>query len=193
MSICYGIFLVPKTAWYPLSSRMFKGLGVLFKLGLSGVCKYSNKMRDSFWILMNRSNGFRMVGLGINDSCGFSVRILSSSCFSPMLTNVFHQIWSESTRSSIRTYRFFVYDFPSSIRFEYGNICSVSFFLLMCDTNWLIYFLFTRIGNLLGEKNARRAGVASNASMMMAFTIGCFLRYDRFPFKSQLCHTTWRW
>ena len=41
MSIFYGIFLVPKTAWYPLSSRMFKGLGVLVQLGLSGVGKYS--------------------------------------------------------------------------------------------------------------------------------------------------------
>jgi multidrug resistance protein, MATE family len=41
MSICYGIFLAPKTAWYPLSSRMFKGLGVLVQLGLSGVGKYS--------------------------------------------------------------------------------------------------------------------------------------------------------
>ena len=41
MSICYGIFFVPKTAWYPLSSRMFKGLGVLVRLGLSGVGMYS--------------------------------------------------------------------------------------------------------------------------------------------------------
>ena len=41
MSICYGIFLVPKTAWYPLSGRMFEGLGVLVRLGLSGVGKHS--------------------------------------------------------------------------------------------------------------------------------------------------------
>ena len=41
MSIFYGIFLVPKTAWYPLSGRMFEGLGVLVHLGLSGVGKHS--------------------------------------------------------------------------------------------------------------------------------------------------------
>ena len=37
----------------------------------------------------------------------------------------------------------------------------------------------TRIGNLLGEKNARRAGVASKMSIMMAFMIGCIWRYAR--------------
>jgi len=37
MSICYGVFYVPRTAWYPLSSRMFTSLGVLVQLGLAGV------------------------------------------------------------------------------------------------------------------------------------------------------------
>jgi multidrug resistance protein, MATE family len=46
MSICYGIFIAPRTAWYPLSSRMFKGLGVLVQLGLSGVGKYSFQPRN---------------------------------------------------------------------------------------------------------------------------------------------------
>lgn len=36
-SIIYGVFYVPRTAWYPLSGRMFSGLGVLVQLGLSGV------------------------------------------------------------------------------------------------------------------------------------------------------------
>ena len=39
MSVCYGTFLVPKTAWHPLSIRMFEGLGVLVHLGLSGIGK----------------------------------------------------------------------------------------------------------------------------------------------------------
>ena len=46
MSICYGIFLVPKTAWYPLSSRMFKELGVLVQLGLGGVGKQSFQLTE---------------------------------------------------------------------------------------------------------------------------------------------------
>ncbi|KAF4616349.1 hypothetical protein D9613_008614 [Agrocybe pediades] len=37
MSIIYGIVFTPKTAWYPLSRRMFTSLGVLVQLGLSGV------------------------------------------------------------------------------------------------------------------------------------------------------------
>ena len=37
LSIIYGAFFTPHTAWYPLSRRMFTGLGVLVQLGLSGV------------------------------------------------------------------------------------------------------------------------------------------------------------
>ena len=37
MSIFYGIFYVPRTAWHPLSRRMFTSLGVLVQLGLAGV------------------------------------------------------------------------------------------------------------------------------------------------------------
>ena len=37
MSICYGIFFTSKTAWHPISSRMFKGFGILISLGISGV------------------------------------------------------------------------------------------------------------------------------------------------------------
>ena len=37
LSLGYGIYFVPKTAWHPLSRRMFTSLGVLVHLGLSGV------------------------------------------------------------------------------------------------------------------------------------------------------------
>ena len=37
MSIIYGIFYVPRTAWHPLSRRMFTNLGVVAQLGLGGV------------------------------------------------------------------------------------------------------------------------------------------------------------
>ncbi|KAI0764771.1 hypothetical protein C8Q74DRAFT_1205416, partial [Fomes fomentarius] len=37
VSIIYGGFFVPKTAWHPLSIRCFTSLGVLVQLGLSGV------------------------------------------------------------------------------------------------------------------------------------------------------------
>lgn len=37
LSVLYGIFYTPSTAWYPPSRRMFTSLGVLVNLGLSGV------------------------------------------------------------------------------------------------------------------------------------------------------------
>lgn len=37
MSIIYGVFFVPQTAWHPLTMRCFTSLGVLVQLGLSGV------------------------------------------------------------------------------------------------------------------------------------------------------------
>ncbi|KAI9058028.1 MATE efflux family protein [Trametes sanguinea] len=37
MSVIYGLFFVPKTAWHPLTMRCFTSLGVLVQLGLSGV------------------------------------------------------------------------------------------------------------------------------------------------------------
>ncbi|KAG6895433.1 hypothetical protein C0992_001257 [Termitomyces sp. T32_za158] len=36
-SYVYGRYLVPRTAWHPLSMRMFDDLGILVRLGLSGV------------------------------------------------------------------------------------------------------------------------------------------------------------
>lgn len=37
ISLFYGIFYVPRTAWHPLSRRCFTSLGVLVQLGLAGV------------------------------------------------------------------------------------------------------------------------------------------------------------
>jgi len=36
-SIICGVFVIPRTAWCPISRRSFTGLGVLVRLGLSGV------------------------------------------------------------------------------------------------------------------------------------------------------------
>ncbi|KAF9461938.1 multidrug/Oligosaccharidyl-lipid/Polysaccharide flippase [Collybia nuda] len=37
ISIGYGVYFVPRTAWQPLSRRMFTNLGLLTKLGISGI------------------------------------------------------------------------------------------------------------------------------------------------------------
>ncbi|KIY45098.1 MATE efflux family protein [Fistulina hepatica ATCC 64428] len=37
LSIIYGLFFVPKTAWHPICGRSFTGLGLPLRLGLAGV------------------------------------------------------------------------------------------------------------------------------------------------------------
>ena len=98
-------------------------------------------------MLVNRSNGYGMVGLGTSSSCGFSVSILTSACPSPMLMNVFYQTWSDSTRSSINTSRFCSFNQPSSICLGCSNSCSVGLFLLIHCTTWFTccYFLFQEL------------------------------------------------
>jgi MATE family multidrug resistance protein len=36
-SIVYGVFIVPSTAWHPVSRRSFTDLGILLRLGLAGI------------------------------------------------------------------------------------------------------------------------------------------------------------
>jgi MATE family multidrug resistance protein len=40
MSVIYGVFFVPNTAWHPISRRSFTSLGVLVQLGIAGVGKF---------------------------------------------------------------------------------------------------------------------------------------------------------
>ena len=52
MSIIYGVFFVPKTAWHPLTGRCFTSLGVLVQLGLSGVGQVASEWWS--WELVGR-------------------------------------------------------------------------------------------------------------------------------------------
>ena len=136
MSICYGVFLVPKTAWYPLSGRMFKGLGVLVYLGLSGVGKHSFQPTKCVTHLSPYKQVKRLQNGGLGNYWLLWRLSENSHQHLPFTyTNkFFHQTWPDSTPSSIYTSRFVIYDLPSSIRFGSSNICSVGFFLLMCDS-----------------------------------------------------------
>ncbi|KAH0578788.1 hypothetical protein H2248_002985 [Termitomyces sp. 'cryptogamus'] len=42
VSLMYGRYLVPKTAWHPLSMKMFYDLGIITRLGLSGVAQVTS-------------------------------------------------------------------------------------------------------------------------------------------------------
>lgn len=54
----------------------------------------------------------------------------------------------------------------TSVRLATINSCVLSAYLIV----------FSSIGNLLGEKNANRAGVAANAAMLLTISVALFLR-----------------
>ncbi len=58
-------------------------------------------------------------------------------------------------------------DIPGSIRTVYRFVCQVSYYFRFA-AKWLNR---VRIGNLLGESNAHRAGVASKTSLLMSLLL----------------------
>ncbi|KAI0777513.1 MATE efflux family protein [Trametes elegans] len=116
MSIIYGIFFVPKTAWHPLSMRCFTSLGVLVQLGLSGVGQVASEWWS--WELV----GLAASQLGPTALATQSVLLVSAS-------TTYQAPFALSVASSVR------------------------------------------IGNLLGEENAKRAAVASKTSILMSLVI----------------------
>ncbi|KAF8962337.1 mate-domain-containing protein [Flammula alnicola] len=118
MSILYGIFYTPHTAWHPLSRRMFTSLGVLVNLGLSGV----GQTASEWW--------------------AWELVALAASLLGPTAL---------ATQSVLLV--------SSSTTFQAPFALSIA--------------TAVRIGNLLGESKAKRAGVAANTSILMAFLIAC--------------------
>ncbi|PCH45028.1 MATE efflux protein [Wolfiporia cocos MD-104 SS10] len=115
-SIVYGIWFVPRTAWYPLSRRCFTSLGVLVHLGLAGV----GQTASEWW-------SWELIGL-------------AASMLGPVAL---------ATQSVLLVSASTTYQAP---------------FALSVATS-------VRVGNLLGEEKARRAGVAANASILMSLAI----------------------
>ncbi|KAF8656526.1 hypothetical protein AX16_002490 [Volvariella volvacea WC 439] len=113
MSIIYGVFFVPRTAWHPLSRRMFTSLGVLLQLGLAGV----GQTASEWW--------------------AWELVTLAASLLGPVVL---------ATQSVLLVSASSTYQAP----FALGVATSV------------------RIGNLLGDQRPRRAGIASNAALVMA-------------------------
>ncbi|EDR01957.1 multidrug/Oligosaccharidyl-lipid/Polysaccharide flippase, partial [Laccaria bicolor S238N-H82] len=116
MSIIYGIFFVDRTAWYPLSRRMFTSLGVLVQLGLSGV----GQTASEWW-------AWELIGL-------------AASLLGPVAL---------ATQSVLLVSASTTFQAP----FALGVATSV------------------RIGNLLGEQKAKRAGMAAKTSIIMALLL----------------------
>ncbi|KAF9041212.1 multidrug/Oligosaccharidyl-lipid/Polysaccharide flippase [Panaeolus papilionaceus] len=121
LSLIYGLFFAPTTAWHPLSRRMFEPSGLLtcVKLGLSGV----GQTASEWW-------AWELIALAA--SLLGSVQL---ACQSVLLV------------SSSTTFQ---------APFALGVATSV------------------RVGNLLGEGKAKRAGVSAYTSIVMAFAIAFF-------------------
>ncbi|KAG6860467.1 hypothetical protein C0995_010758 [Termitomyces sp. Mi166 len=116
MSIVYGVFYVPKTAWHPLGRRMFTSLGVLVHLGLADV----GQTASEWW--------------------AWELVALAASLLGPVAL---------ATQSVLLSSASTTFQAP---------------FALSIATS-------VRIGNLLGEGNAKRAGIAANISIIMALAL----------------------
>ncbi|KAF9029825.1 MATE efflux family protein [Hymenopellis radicata] len=124
LSILYGIFVAPHTAWHPFSRRSFTSLGVLAQLGLGGV----GQTASEWW-------AWELIGLA----------------------------------ASLQVF------------LHYGRLGPValatqSVLLVSASTTFQAPFALSiassvRIGNLLGESNAHRAGVASKTSLLMSLLL----------------------
>jgi len=116
LSIIYGIFFVPTTAWYPISRRMFTGLGVIVQLGMSGV----GQVASEWW--------------------AWELVALAASLLGP---------------AALATQSVLLVSTSTTFQAPYALSVATS----------------VRIGNLLGERKARRAGVAAITSIILALGI----------------------
>ncbi|KAG6837457.1 hypothetical protein H0H93_009000 [Arthromyces matolae] len=121
MSIIYGVFYVPKTAWHPIGKRTFTSLGVLVHLGLAGV----GQTASEWW--------------------AWELVALAASLLGPTAL---------ATQSVLLS--------SASTTFQAPYALSVA--------------TSVRIGNLLGEGNAKRAGIASNTSIIMTLALSAASR-----------------
>ncbi|KAF8634844.1 hypothetical protein AX17_004092 [Amanita inopinata Kibby_2008] len=118
-SIVYGVFFVPRTAWCPVSRRMFTNLGGLTQLALSGV----GQTASEWW--------------------AWELVALAASLLGPVAL---------ATQSVLLVSASTTYQAP---------------FALSIATS-------VRVGNLLGERKARRAGAASVTSIILALLVAAF-------------------
>jgi len=139
LSIIYGIFFVPKTAWHPFSRKIFTGLGPLVRLSISGV----GQIASEWW-------AWELVALGA--SLLGPVALATQSILIVSTSTTFQVPFSLSVATCVRL--------------------SVSP-CLYSSSNTL-----DRIGNLLGERKARRAGATAASSLICALVIAVFTRCD---------------
>ncbi|KAJ3573738.1 hypothetical protein NP233_g2237 [Leucocoprinus birnbaumii] len=119
LSLIYGFYFVSRTAWHPLTMKMFSGLGILVKLGLSGI----GQLAADYWA---------WEGLAFAASLLGPVALASQSILVSSETTTYQAPYSLSVATAVR------------------------------------------IGNLLGERKARRACAAAITGMIWSLIIAAF-------------------
>ena len=97
------------------------------------------------------------------------------------------QAWSDRAREPVYPPHVGIYHFPSSVQSHGGHHDSVSsraLFLvgIFSRSSWL-----DSVGNLLGEKRAERAEVATRAALVLALLTNAFTRCGMFGFFFSAC------
>ncbi|KAH0582008.1 hypothetical protein H2248_011666 [Termitomyces sp. 'cryptogamus'] len=159
-SLIHGAYLIPQTAWYPLTMHMFTNLGVLVRLGLAGIGQLASEWWA--WELVALAASF----FGPTALAAQSILISTSA-------TVFQLGYAIANATSIRC----VTSLSSSSHF----IC---FVLLGSAESFSFVSGHNRVGNLLGEKNARRAEVAAKSSLVVVLFSSLVTRSE-YPFFEQ--------
>ncbi|KAF8079285.1 mate-domain-containing protein [Lyophyllum atratum] len=133
ISLFYGTYMISHKAWHPISSKMFTNLGILVRLGLSGIGQSATEWWA--WELLALAASF----LGPIPLAAQSILLTSA-------TTTFQTGYALSNATAIR------------------------------------------VGNLLGEKNARRSGVAAKASLLYALIVSTMLSFMYMIFRKSWAH-----
>ena len=175
VSLIYGRYLVPQTAWQPLSTKMFHDLGILARLGSSGVgmsvVRFSRIYLPPRFVYSSTS-GLYMVGLGMCRT-GY-ILVISNTFLLEYCLNLPFKAWvqmlSHVSRSWYRR-RVSLSKFSPQMRAppRSGELKTI-----VCGIH---YSFHHRVGNLLGERNAIRANAASSAGVMVALWLAGITRY----------------
>uniref|UniRef100_A0A0W0G3A4 MATE efflux family protein n=1 Tax=Moniliophthora roreri TaxID=221103 RepID=A0A0W0G3A4_MONRR len=128
MTIIYGVFFAPKTAWCPISRRSFTSLGTLVHLGLGGI----GQTATEWW-------AWELVGLAA--SLIGPVALASQSVLLVSASTTFQAPYALGVATSVR------------------------------------------VGNLLGEQRARRAGIVCKTAIFIAFVVALVFSLMFFIFR----------
>ncbi|KAK7031271.1 ethionine resistance protein [Paramarasmius palmivorus] len=152
MSIIYGVFFVPKTAWYPISRRSFTSLGTLVHLGLGGV-----KLPSEWW-------AWELVGLAA--SLIGPVALASQSVLLVSASTTFQAPYALAVATSVRIGNLLGEQRPRRA----GIVCKSAIFIafLVALVFSLMFFTFRRSWSYMFNEDPEVATMVSSTLPLVA-------------------------